>query len=123
MAHPTQLADIDWNRVANIATDALSSALGQVVQSVRIDTRYLPPMNLVGGGDGGFVGEGGAGEPTFDLGAILKPKLTIQLSAGNPIVYAPYGDPGEGSWLPVIAGAGLFFYIAYALGRRRGRRG
>ena len=112
----------DWEAAANVATDTLSQALGgglgqDLVRSVRLDTAYLPPMDLVGGS-----GETPEGQPpSFDLGAFLKPKLTIQLAAGNPIVYAPYGDPGEASWLPLFAVAGLLFYVAYRAGQRSRR--
>jgi len=115
------MAAIDWIALTNAATDTLTGALGQgIVRSVRLDTAYLPPLDLVGGADGISV-DAVTGEPTFDIGTILKPKLTIQLAAGSPIVYAPYGDPGEGSWLPLLAIAGGLLYGAYALGRR-GRR-
>jgi hypothetical protein len=111
---------IDWDAAAKAATDVLSSQLGQVVQSIRLDTAYFPPMQLVGS-ELEAIATGPAGEPTFNVGALLKPKLTIQLAAGNPIVYAPYGDPGEGSWLPVIAGAGILAYLAYLAGQRSRR--
>jgi hypothetical protein len=111
---------IDWTALTNAATDTLTGALGQgIVRSVRLDTAYLPPLDLVGGAGG--LADGVTGEPAFDVGAFLKPKLTIQLAAGAPIVYAPYGDPGEGSWIPLLAVAGGLLYGAYALGRRRGR--
>jgi hypothetical protein len=113
----------DWATFVNEATNALTGALGQgVVRSVRLDTAYLPPMDLVGG-PGGISTDAVTGEPRFDIGSFLKPKLTIQLAAGNPVVYAPYGDPGEGSWFPILAIAGGLFYLAYELGRRKGRGG
>jgi hypothetical protein len=115
------MAAIDWVSLTNAATDTLTGALGQgIVRSVRLDTAYLPPLDLVGGTDG-ISTDAVTGEPRFDIGTVLKPKLTIQLAAGRPIVYAPYGDPGEGSWLPLLALAGGLLYGAYALGRR-GRR-
>lgn len=110
----------DVSQALNIATDTLSAGLGGIVRSVRLDTAYLPPMDLVGGSGG--IGTGPSGEPTFDLGSILKPKLTIQLAAGNPIVYAPYGDPGEGSWLPLIAIGGAFVYLIHRAGKRSASR-
>jgi hypothetical protein len=113
---------IDWIALTNAATDTLTGALGQgIVRSVRLDTAYLPPLDLVGGAGEGGITDPTTGEGRFDIGSILRPKLTIQLAAGAPIVYAPYGDPGEGSWLPLLAVAGGLLYGAYALGRRRGR--
>lgn len=112
-------AAIDWNALANQATDALSSRMGDIVQGVRLETAYLPPMDLVGGTGG--IGTSPTGAPTFDLGAFLRPKLTVQLAAGGPIVYAPYGDPGEGSWLPLIAVSAAMILLAYRAGQRSRR--
>jgi hypothetical protein len=100
----------------------LSTLLGQTVTGIRVDTAYFPPIQIVGQDLESTISTGPAGEPVFNAGAILRPKLTVDLVAGDPIVYAPYGDPGEGTWFPLIAGGALLFFIAYKLGERRGRR-
>jgi hypothetical protein len=94
--------------VANVAADTLEPR--RPGGAVRAPRHGVPaPLDLVGGAEG--VASIRSGTPTFDIGAILKPKLTIQLAAGSPIVYAPYGDPGEGSLAPIIAVAGGLLYF------------
>lgn len=109
---------VDWSAVASAATDALAPLLGQAVQSIRLETAYFPPVDIVGADLTSLIGSGPSGEATINAGAILKPKLTIQLAVGNPIVIAPYGDPGEGSWLPLFAVLGAIFGIGYYAGKR-----
>lgn len=99
--------------------EALGSALGQAVQSIRLDTAYFPPIEIVGTDLASVIGTGPSGEATVNAGAILRPKLTVQLAAGDPIVYAPYGDPGEGSWLPLFLSLGVIFGLGYYAGKRR----
>lgn len=114
----TGFGSIDWNALAAGATDALSGVLGSAVQSVKVETAYLPPLNIVGGDVAQAISSSGGGAEGINLGAILKPKITVQLAAGNPIVYAPYGDPGPSSWLPLIAVCGGALAIAFYAGRR-----
>jgi hypothetical protein len=116
LARVNRFGAIDWSAVAAAATDAFSASLGKSVVSVRVDTALLPPLEIVGGEE-----STPSGVETFNIGRFLKPKLTIQLGVGNPIVYAPYGDPGEGTWLPLIAFAGAALALAYYAGKKSKR--
>ena len=101
--------------LASAATSAASGFMSSSVTGVRVDTTLLPPLQLVGSG----AASGGGGLlPALDLGSILKPKITITLPFGNPIVYAPYGDPGTASWVPFLLFVAGSLLLAYRLGQR-----
>lgn len=86
----------------------MASALDSLVKQIRIDTEYGPPIII----DRPFSPDAAAGPSPLKW---LKPKITItsNLDAVNPIVSAPWGEPGPTRW-PGTDRAG---------DRRRGRSG
>ena len=113
MAYYPQLA----GKFSGIITDALGVALGQAVTSIRLDTAYFPPIQIVGQDLTGAITTDASGT-AVNAGAILRPKLTVQLAAGDPITFAPYGDPGDGSWIPLFLALGAIFGLGYYAGKR-----
>lgn len=90
-----------------------------LVRKVKIETVWGPPIDvdvdtLTAPSSGGF-----------DFGKLLKPKVSLQLSTGqNPIVIAPYGEPGPNHWpwvafgLSVVGGLALYGIFALIRGRK-----
>ena len=93
----------------------ITDTLNQVVDSVEVRTAYGPTISL----NQPFA----PSPPGNDSGAtkFLQPVFTIYPKAGlgEPIVYAPYGDPGESKWPFIVTGLGLLIgWLAYrAFGR------
>lgn len=79
----------DVNAIIGIASDPAG-----IVDSITLDTVYGPqilisePLKTDASGNV-------QGDPVT---RVLKPKVTINLKAGPPIVYAPAGEPGETKW-------------------------
>jgi len=98
-------------------TAALNAALGAVVQSVQFETSVSSPAQLYGSGDAVLTGGGGG----IDLGAVLKPKVSIFISGrSDPITIAPFGEPATAKWIiPAIAAS--IFFAGYFIGKRKAR--
>jgi hypothetical protein len=82
-----------------------------LIQSITVETTVSPPFIL----DDPF---GSNAAPNAIL-SLLKPKVSIQLAGGGqPLVSAPYGDPGAG-WYPYIKlflfGAAMLFLARLVL--------
>lgn len=73
------------------------NAVADLVESITIESRFLPTFNI----DRPFA-EGGTPNPFVKL---MKPKITIKTGLGDT-TNAPYGDPGETLW-PQVQFAGL----------------
>lgn len=80
------------------------------VTKATVETTYLPPITL----DHPFD-QGGTAAPNPFL-ANLRPRITLELADGrlDPVVIAPYGDPGPSRW-PLVKGV-LLVTGAVALG-------
>lgn len=94
-----------------------ASDLLSLVKGVKIETAYLPPIEL----RDPFGAGGGAPNPLL---AALKPRITIDAAFGGPITVAPYGDPGESRWPLVqaglvLAGGAIGLWLLSRLLRRR----
>jgi hypothetical protein len=68
---------------------AIQEVMAGLVRQVSVETAYLPPLVI----DDPFA----PGPPAPILQA-LKPKITLTLATGKPLVMAPYGDPGQSRW-------------------------
>lgn len=71
------------------------SAYGDVsdlVQSITVETAWLPTITA----------EAPLAGPPSAILTWLKPKITVQLSTGQTITRAPYGEPGTSRW-PLLA--------------------
>jgi hypothetical protein len=89
--------------------------LDQLVSGILVETAYGPPIYLA---DPFRPTPPGAISPV----SYLKPKVTIFLKTGNPVVTAPYGDPGETRWPYIQLGiAALSLAVLYVIfkGKRR----
>jgi hypothetical protein len=93
--------------IASFTDDLLSAGQGLAsafVQKVAIDSQLLPQIVI----DDPF-GPAPAAEANDSPGfmKILKPRVTVYTAKG-PYVVAPWGDPGENTYWPLIqAGAAL----------------
>lgn len=97
---------------------SLMAMLDSQIAAIRVETTYGPPIYI----PSPFrkeakeavssTGQSTAapGQPAtvisgqgFDAARILKPKITVEMaSGGDPIVVAPYGDPGPSKWGGVV---------------------
>ena len=101
----------------SLVTDMLDSAVG----AIRIESTYGPPVYIpdpfspaaqaaAAGGPAPVVVPGQG----FDVARMLKPKVTFEMRSGDPVVYAPYGDPGASHWGVVLAiGLGIVLLAGY----------
>lgn len=117
-------------------TTKIATWAGDSIDAITVESALTPPFTMVkplaGAGAAapatpGVPGPSGAPPPTSpSFAQILKPKLTIYNTVGDPIVLAPYGDPGPWRLPSMIFTAALVFGGTFALGyfagkRRRGR--
>lgn len=94
--------------MASTLTGTLAENVLQAVKGVTVETAYLPTIRL---------NQPFAPGPPNALLSALKPKISIDIGEGAPIVMTPYGDPGTTKW-PVVAlifvgGAFALGYLAY----------
>jgi len=90
--------------------------LSKYIKSMTIESEYLPPIHL----NDPFAP--GAPNPLLQR---LKPRVTVTLAdgLGDPVVIAPYGQPGASKWpivqaLGIAAIVGLVVGAAYVVRRR-----
>lgn len=118
-------------------TGTLVTWAGESIDAVTFESTLTPPFTMVKPLAGAAAAEGGAPAAAGPAGApaptspsfaqVLKPKLTVYMAAGGePIVLAPYGDPGPYRLPSIVFTAALVFGGTFALGyfagkRRRGR--
>lgn len=99
----------------SVVSDILNSAVGRV----EIRTAFGPTLSL----DHPFAPSSPGDDSAFTK--LMQPVLSIYPTATaatvdpNPLVYAPYGDPGESKWPFLVAGVGLLVgWLAFrAFGR------
>lgn len=94
---------------------ALQDTLAELVTGLTIETAWTPPLSIADPLKPG---------PPSPIMRALKPKVTVTLQgASQPMVFAPYGDPGPSRWplikvaLIVLGAAG----VGYLVSRRRRR--
>jgi hypothetical protein len=111
--------------LANFTDDILSVGQGlasKFVQKVTVTSALLPDITIddpLGATTPTATSPDIA--PSFDFLALLKPKITIYTSQG-PHTVAPWGDPGENTYWPLIVsslalGSVLELYGTYKLFR------
>lgn len=120
---------------------SLMAMLDSQIAAIRVETTYGPPIYI----PSPFRKEAKAavsssgtsteapppvpGQPStvisgqgFDAARILKPKITVEMtSGGDPIVVAPYGDPGPSKWGWVVGGIFAVMILAGYGGIRLGK--
>lgn len=79
---------------------AAQDLLAQNVSKIVVDSRLLPQIVV----DDPFGAAPAGAAPSWILGQV-RPRITVYTAQG-PIVVAPYGDPGETTYWPLVA-AGL----------------
>lgn len=72
------------------------------IRSVTVETQFTPAFTYTPG-PSGQAPSGGVFAGLNPL-ALMKPKFTVTLAGGAPIVVAPYGEP-SGNFLPHALGA------------------
>lgn len=93
-----------------------SDILGGAVESITVETAYLPPI---------VISSPFAAGPPNPAAQFLRPKLSVQLAGQDqPLVIAPYGDPGPSAWPAVkfwgvAAAVGVLGYTALRLLSKR----
>jgi len=104
--------NVNWGPIRQIALR--QRPVGDAVEQVRIDTRFLPPIII-----NRPLDDTGTSGPPSRVMTLLKPQITIT----SPIlkqtsVRAPYGVPGPTQWPKVrLALIGLSLVGAYGLYR------
>ena len=111
-----------------------TSYIGSQVDALVFESEWTPPIvigrplapnedaSTVPGPTAGSAAGGATPTklpPIFE--AALKPKITVYFQ-GEPISYAPQGDPGPSKWpIALLAGLGLLAGVFY-LGRRSAQK-
>lgn len=72
-------------------------AVGDLIERVVIETRFLPPLVI----DRPLDNQPGPPNPLLSF---LKPKITITTPVRDPIISQPYGDPVRNYWPEVKIG-------------------
>ncbi len=79
-----------------------------IVNSIQIESAFSPPI---------VMNDPLRPGPPNPMLQALKPRITIQLAAGAPIVLQPYGDPRPTKWpevkAGVVVGGLLLGYLAF----------
>lgn len=86
-------------------TGAITNTLAQTIKRITVETAWLPPIVI----DDPLAPTPPGQEST--VVRTLKPKITIELSTGAPIVSAPYGTPTQ-NWpmlRNIAIGLGIYF--------------
>ena len=89
---------------------AASDLIRPFVQRMTIETSFTPPIDV----DDPFApteGPGAVAQGKAAL-ALLKPKITLYSVGGDPIIWAPYGEPS--TWGPMGGSIVLFGLLALA---------
>lgn len=93
----------------------LANSLLQGITKVTVETAYLPKVEL---------NDPFAPGPPSPLISLLKPKITVEVSNMEPIVMAPYGEPGPTKF-PIVmlvfaAGTVALAFVAWRFLKRKG---
>lgn len=89
---------------------ATSDILEGLITRIRVQSAFMPDVVI----DDPFK----PGPPSPLLGA-LKPKITVELLSGKPIVVAPWGEPGPTRWPEIKKGLVAVGVLAAVLIVRR----
>lgn len=107
-------------------TDTAMSFLDSAVRAIKIDSTYGPPIYIPSpfrkDAETSVTGAPAGTAPTsiqgkgFDIGRIMKPKITFEMRQGwgRNRAFAPYGDPGPSRWGVTLAiTVGLLMLAGY----------
>lgn len=90
-------------------------AVGDLLQQVVIETRFLPPIVI----DHPLDNQPGPPNPLLSF---LRPKITISTPLSNPIVSHPWGDVDRNYWPEVQMGLAVLAVVGVAaVWRMRGK--
>ncbi len=94
--------------------DTLSTILGSSIENITIESTYFPPISI----DKPLAPGGGVASAAGGMVAkLVKPKITITIAGNQPMSFAPYGEPEQSSFAPLVMG-GLSLLGAWFVLRR-----
>lgn len=105
--------------------DMSSDLLDQAVPRLTLTSALLPAIQIehpFATAPGGPPGSGASSPSGGHFLPLLQPKLTVE-TALAPVQIAPWGDPGETTYWPVIKGSGVALAALAAYGLYRLLRG